>query len=114
MNSTVDFSQQRMPRLNEIEKDLKAWEEVISDWAKRIPWATPDQREKAMFTAKFLRKLVAECWIHTIAAQSRGGDPMDSAAFRARRVYRQLLEFWPKLAKNMEERLPETVPNIAA
>lgn len=114
MSPTADIVQHRMPRLNEIENDLKEWEGIISGWAKRVPWATPDQRELAMITAKFLRKLVAECWIHTLAAQSRGGDPMDSAAFRARRVYRQIKEFWPGLAINIEERLPETVPNIAA
>jgi hypothetical protein len=67
-----------------------------------------------MTSAKFIRKLVAECWIHTLAAQSRGGDPMDAAAFRARRIFSQIQTFGPDLVDKMEERLPVTVPSIAA
>jgi hypothetical protein len=114
MNSAIDMSQHRIPRLVEIEESLKNWESRISDWAKRIPWTSPEERERAMATAKFLRKLVAECWIHTLAAKSRGGDPMDVSAFRARRIYMQIEKYGPALAEKMESRLPETVPSLAA
>lgn len=114
MSGTVNMYEHRMPRLDEIEADLQKWEHRISAWAKRIPWASPDQREYAMSTASFIRKLVAECWIHVLAAKSRGGDAMDDAAFRARRLYRQLLKYGPSLAIKMEERLPEAVPSLAA
>jgi len=114
MNQTFDMSLHRTPRLSEIEQELMRWEEQLEDWAKRIPWTSPEQRKDSMITAKFLRKLVAECWIHTLAAKSRGGDPMDSSAFRARRVYRQISQYGPSLSDNMESRLPESVPNLVA
>ncbi len=114
MSPTIDMARYRAPKLSEIEDNLKNWESRISDWAKRLPWTSPDQREQAMSTAKFLRKLVAECWIHLLAAKSRGGDPMDVSAFRARRVYLQIKKYAPGLAEKMEERLPETVPSLAA
>ena len=114
MDATLDMSLYRTPRLSEIEADLKAWEERIASWAKRIPWSGPEQREDAMVSARFLRKLVAECWIHTLAAKSRGNDPMDNAAFRARRVHRQIMTYAPALAEKMEARLPKTVPSLAA
>lgn len=100
--------------LDEIETDLENWERRIASWAKRIPWASPEERNSAMATARFIRKLIAECWIHTLACKSRGGNVMDSSAFRARRLHRQLLSFGPNLALIMEERLPEAVPSLAA
>ncbi len=114
MSPTVDLYNHRMPSLEEIETDLNNWQQRISSWGERIPWSEPEQRQPAMATAKFLRKLVAEAWIHLLATKARGMDPMDSAAFRARRLHRQILTFGPSLAHKMEERLPDAVPNIAA
>lgn len=114
MSPTVDMFEHKMPSLDEIETDVENWQQRISSWAERIPWAEPEQRELAMSTAKFLRKLVAETWIHLLACKARGADPMDNAAFRARRLHRQLLTFGPSLALRMEERLPEAVPSLAA
>ncbi len=114
MAKEIDLSMVKMPSMTDIEDDLKRWEEQIASWAKRIPWAQPEQRRDAMSTARFLRKLVAEAWIHTLAAQSRGGDPMDNSAFRARRIHRQLHQYGPVLAERMESRLPRSVPEVAA
>lgn len=114
MSPTIDLYEHRMATLDELETDLENWQQRISSWAERIPWAEPEQRELAMSTAKFLRKIVAESWIHLLACKARGADPMDNSAFRARRLHRQLLTFGPKLALKMEERLPEAVPSLAA
>ncbi len=114
MISNKATEEYQITTLEEIEMDLENWERRISSWAKRIPWASPEEHETAMSTAKFIRKLIAECWIHTLACQSRGGDPMDPSAFRARRLHRQLFTFGPNLALKMEERLPEAVPSLAA
>ncbi len=103
-----------MVTLEEIEKDLESWQTRIAGWSERIPWTNPEQRDLAMSTARFLRKLVAECWIHTLACTANGSDPMNAAAFRARRIHRQLLTYGPSLALKMEKRLPEAVPNLAA
>lgn len=114
MNSSVDMYEYRMPTIDDIETDLENWQSRINSWAERIPWTEPEQREMAMATAKFLRKLVAETWIHLLACKARGSDPMDNSAFRARRLHRQLLTYGPGLAIKMEERLPEAVPSLAA
>ncbi len=114
MSKSIDLNKVQMPNLSDIEDDLKRWEDQIANWAKRIPWSQPTQRKDAMITAKFLRKLVAEAWIHTLAAKTRGSDPMDHSAFRARRIHRQLNQYGPVLAERMEARLPQSVPSIAA
>jgi hypothetical protein len=114
MSPTVDMFEHMMPTIEEIETDLDNWKRRIASWAERIPWAVPDQRDLAMSTAKFLRQIVAESWIHLIACKARGSDPMDDSAFRSRRLHRQLLTYGPSLALKMEERLPESVPNLAA
>ncbi|HEB83720.1 MAG TPA: hypothetical protein ENI92_01830 [Bacteroidetes bacterium] len=114
MSPTIDMNEHRMPTLDEIETDLNHWQNRLEAWAERIPWVDPEQHDTAMAVARFIRQLVAECWIHTIAAKSRGGDAMDPAAFRARRIHRQLLAYGPSLALRMEERLPEAIPNLAA
>ncbi|MBZ0263632.1 hypothetical protein K8I28_03105 [bacterium] len=114
MSSNEKMRDYQMPSMDEIETDLENWERRLASWAKRIPWASPEEREPAMSTARFIRKLVAEAWIHALACKARGGDPMAPPAFRARRLHRQLMKFGPGLAMKMEERLPEAVPNIAA
>lgn len=114
MSPTVDMFEHKMPTLEEIETDLENWQQRITSWADRIPWTEPEQRELAMSTARFLRKLVAEAWIHLLACKARGSDPMDHSAFRTRRIHRQILTFGPSLALRMEERLPEAVPSLAA
>jgi len=114
MSSKPDMYEHKMPNLEEIEIDLENWQQRINSWAERIPWTEPDQRELALSTAKFLRKIVAETWIHLLGCKARGSDPMDTSAFRARRLHRQLLTYGPSLAIKMEERLPEAIPNLAA
>ncbi len=114
MSPTVEMYEQSMPTLDEIERELETWEERINSWADRIPWSEPEQRGNALTTAKFLRKLVAEAWIHLLACRARGADLMDPSAFRTRRIFRQLNEYAPGLIEKMESRLPESVPSMAA
>ncbi|MBS1260754.1 MAG: hypothetical protein MAG453_00070 [Calditrichaeota bacterium] len=114
MSPTVEMCEQNMPTVDEMETELEAWEERINSWADRIPWSEPEQRGNALATAKFLRKLVAEAWIHMLACRARGADPMDDSAFRARRIFRQINAYAPGLIEKMESRLPETVPSMAA
>ncbi|HEX04927.1 MAG TPA: hypothetical protein ENH10_07220 [Bacteroidetes bacterium] len=114
MSPTVEMYEKNMPSLEEIEAELKTWEERINSWADRIPWSEPEQRGNALTTAKFLRKLVAESWIHLLACRARGANPMDDSAFSARRIFRQLNEYAPSLIEKMESRLPESVPGMVA
>ena len=114
MSPTIDMKKVAVTQLEVIEESLMQWDNQLQDWAKRIPWAGPQERNDAMVTARFIRKLVAEAWIHVLAAKSRGGDEMDASAFNARRVYRQIQSYGAGLAERMEARLPEAVPNLAA
>lgn len=114
MKAAVTFWYNSPPQLAEIEDGLEAWEAKISDWAKRMRRLKSSQRKEIMIAAGFIRKLVAECWIHTIAARSHSGDYLDPAAFHARRIYRQIEIFAPDLAKKIEERLQKPAPSIAA
>ena len=38
---------------------------------------------------------------------------MSEAFIRAQRCFKQLVQYWPGLAKNIERRLPKTVPESA-
>lgn len=110
MSPTIEMYQQSMPTLDEMEKELEAWQDRINSWAERIPWSEPEARKNALVTSKFLRKLVAEAWIHLLACRARGSDAMDETAFRARRIYRQINTYSPGLIEKMESRLPAEVP----
>lgn len=100
-------------RLRRMERELKMWQEKLEDWEKRLQWTTKQEREEALVNAQFLRKLVAETWIHLIACKSRAGFELGPSAIRARRTFRQLKIYWNSLAPKIEKRIPEEIPDAA-